>query len=194
MASGLTGEPVPYGIGSGATDNMNSQRFRVGGRLADGFQIGSIDQHDPEHRQRKIVQRQARQITGRLRHVPGRLPGDERDVALLQPRDDGVVEPGGAFVDRPRSELRAARPSPPAEEQRVAGTDLHAGLLFPRFQVLGENRVPGSRYGKPFNLGMSNRIGAGHDPVLHIQDRVADGALFLRDDGVDAGSRSRRGR
>ncbi len=41
---------------------------------------------------------ETRRLNEQVRRNAGRFPGDHRDVALFQPRDDGVVEAGGAFV------------------------------------------------------------------------------------------------
>src|SRR6185369_12056862 len=56
--------------------------------------------------------------------------------ARLDPRRHRGVQTGGALADVPRSQLLAPCPSSGAEQDRIAGGNLHARLLFPRFQIL----------------------------------------------------------
>ena len=87
-----------------------------------------------------------------------RFPSDDRDVALLQPRDDRLVQARHLGRDRIRPELGPARPTAPSKEQGVAAADLHAHLFLPGFQILQKNS--GSRFEirqRPSASGISYR-------------------------------------
>src|SRR5206468_3600200 len=68
------------------------------GRFAQCVEVAAVEEVDAEDRQREIVNGQPREIAGRLRNVARRFPSEQRDVALLQPRDDRIVEARRPFI------------------------------------------------------------------------------------------------
>ena len=124
---------------------------------------------------------QPRQVTQWLRHVARRLPANQRDVARLEPRNHGVVETGRFATGVERTEGVLPSPPAPAQEERVAGSDPHAGLGFPRLEVLDEDSLAGLEIRHALEPGDVVQHAARHDPVLHRQDRVLPGATFHRD-------------
>src|SRR4029078_13365627 len=91
-----------------------------------------------DNRLHEVMDRVSEQIALRLRRIASSFPDDHRDVALLQPRQDGIVECRGTVVG---SELRPSTIPPPAKHERVAGTGLHTGLLFPRLEVFWKDAI-----------------------------------------------------
>jgi hypothetical protein len=71
-------------------------------RFGQGVEIRAVDQVNAQNRQNEIMQRNPVQVSLGLRHVPGRLPAEKRDISLLQPWDDGIIQSGRSFIDRPR--------------------------------------------------------------------------------------------
>src|SRR5215472_4023294 len=80
--------------------------------LAERLQIGAIKYVDAKDLQNEVVKGSPGQIARRLRQVARRFPNQQSDVALLEPRDHGVIEPCG-LVAGLWPQLRPARPFPP---------------------------------------------------------------------------------
>ena len=104
-----------------------------GGRLAQGVEIGAVEEVDAQYGEHEVVNGASGKIAGWMRRIIGRFLSEYRNVPLLQPRNDRVVEPRHRLVDWPRPKPGPPRPAPPAKEERVAGGHLHPGLLFPSF-------------------------------------------------------------
>src|SRR4030095_16328332 len=85
--------------------------------------------------EREIMERDPRKISGRQRHVAGRFPTKQRDVALFEPRNNRIVEACGSLIDRPRFPFRPPRPPTPANEEGITGSGLDARFLFPGFEI-----------------------------------------------------------
>jgi hypothetical protein len=80
--------------------------------------------------------------------------GHHRQIDLIRSR----IEAGGLLPGVPIAHLRDPFPSSGAAEHEVAGGHLHAGLLFPRLEILDVDWRPRLAPGHALSRGMSIRI------------------------------------
>ena len=132
-----------------------------------------------QDRQDEIVKGYSRQITRWLRHVARRLPAKQREIAFLQPGDDGVVESRRSLVDCPRSEPGPPRPPAPANQHRVAGHRLHAGLSLPGLEVFRENPRSWLEVRHAFQSGDVIQHRTRHDSTFHGEDGIPGSAALF---------------
>src|SRR5262245_21738362 len=85
----------------------------------------------------------------------------------------------------PWAELRAARPAARAQQNDVAGSDLHAGFLFPRLHVLDVDRRPRLEVLDALQARDVDQNSARDDALLQVVDAELGAALV----GVDVGAR-----
>ena len=135
MAIGFTGQPVPPGMRSGATTQRNSQRCLLRAHRRQPGQVHVVDQRqahaddaDLVHRERPVGDAEPG------RHVGDAVAHEQRDLALVQPRQALRVESGHAVAERVEAAAlrRRAGVAPAADDQEVATLHRRAlGLLGP---------------------------------------------------------------
>ena len=185
MANALAGNPVPPVTGTGATVSRNSHRFSLAAVSATASRSWLSRMSMPS----AVI---ASVWTGRVMpstsdgvtSCASSLPRND-DAALLQPgRDRGVVA-GFVLADVPRPELRAPRPAAGAQEDRVARTDLDAGLLLPGLEVFDEDRRARLEIRQVLQPRDVDEDAARDDAVLQVVDAEFCAALL----GVHVGAR-----
>src|SRR5262245_48596396 len=148
------------------------------GGCRNGLEILIVEQIDPHRGDQERVDRQRHAFHPRRHDVFRRVAADDRDAAGLDPWRNRRVEPGGALADVPRTELRAPRPASGPEQDDVAGGDLHAGLLFPRLDVLGVDGGAGLEVLDAFQARNVDQHATRDDAALQIVDAEFRAALL----------------
>ena len=184
VAIGLTGEPVPPRIGSGATVSRNSHRFRAAAASASASRSQLSNRCTPERHQRKVVHGAsfARDV-GRRRARRDVAP-EQGNISRFQPRKNQRAwsRPLAFATDVPRPDGRSPRPSPRANEQSIARRHFQARhLSHASISCSVIRRSAQIRHTlEPRNV---DQDAAREDPVLEIDDRVPRMAACLHHRG-----------
>src|SRR5262245_66304444 len=126
------------------------------------------------------MDRDPREVSGRLWHVAGCFPTKQRDVALLEPRNHRIVEARRSLVDWPRSQFRPPRPTTPTNKESITGSGPDARFLFPSLEILrkdSRSRLQVRDAFEPWNVVEDPACA---DAVLHRQDGIPGGSAFHR--------------
>ncbi len=153
---------------------MNSQRPSRLAVSASCSRSQLSNRGDPQRHQHQKVYRLADALHLRRHHVTRAIARQNRDVALLQPRHHGNMQSRQNFPGIPRTFGGAPSPAAGADEHRIAAPDLHAGLLFPRFNILDVDRRAGLHIRNSFearnidqDASRDNSVLISDDVVLH---------------------------
>ena len=102
----------------------------------------------------------------RRHHIRRRVAPHERDVALLDPREDRRVQAGAVSRHRPGSESFASRPAARIYEDDVSGRDGDAGLPLPGLDILDVDRGHGLEVGHALQAREVEQATARDDATL----------------------------
>src|ERR1700722_19712045 len=128
------------------------------------------------------VRSPSRNFRGRWKwnHAQCRFTSNQRDIALLQPRNHRGIEACRRLADVPRARLGAPGPTTAADEKSISRLDFHAGVLFPRFEVLDVNWCAGLQGLNAFKPRNIHENAPGKHTVFVVDDRILRGAALLR--------------
>src|SRR6476620_2211485 len=102
----------------------------------------------------------------RRHHVAGAITRKDRDVALLQPRHHGNMQPRKDLPRVPRPLGGTASPAAGAYEYSIAASDLHAGFLLPRLDVFDIDPSPRLHIRNPLETRNVDQDAARDNAVL----------------------------
>ena len=143
IAIGLSGEPVPPTMRSGAAANRNSQRPLRLALPREVLELQVVEQVDAHRVERQDVDREATPsvVLGAVSLLPSEP--ERGDAPLGEERHGGRVQPRLGVARVPRRELGEAPRVAGPDQQDVARPTRHALLALGRLEVLEEHVLPG---------------------------------------------------